>query len=275
MSLELGPGRIAAMAAAGMLIVAGLAAAGGHDHDPKHDPGDKHPGDEHPGECAAEAGKDHPDGHADGKHAGDHHPEAASRHHGDHATVHHSFEDAAEWARRFESPDRDEWQLPDRVVEALVDRPDLVVADIGSATGYFPVRFARAAPAGMVFGADIEPDMVRYLNDRAAKEGIGNLVSVLAGPNGPHLPRPADLVFLCNTYHHIDGRIAYFGKLKEKLRPGGRVAIVDYRPESERGPSHKLAAEVVEKEMGNAGYRLAARHDFLPEQYFLVFEPAG
>ena len=84
------------------------------------------------------------------------------REHGreDNATVHHRFEDAEVWAARFENPERDSWQLPEKVVSALVTRQDMVVADIGSATGYFPVRFARACPLGMVIGADIEPDMV-------------------------------------------------------------------------------------------------------------------
>jgi SAM-dependent methyltransferase len=192
--------------------------------------------------------------------------------HGDDATIHHRFNDAEAWAKRFEDPERDSWQLPEKVVEALELGPDMTVADIGSATGYFPVRFARACPEGMVFGADIEPDMVHYLNDRARMEGLDNLVSILAGPDDPHLPRAADLVFICNTYHHIDARVDYFRGLGAQLRPGGRVAVVDYRPESRRGPPHKLAPEKVKEEMAAAGYELEASHDFLPEQYFLVFE---
>ena len=147
-----------------------------------------------------------------------------------------------------------------------------MVADIGSATGYFPVRFARACPEGLVLGADIEPAMVHYLNDRARREGLTNLVSILAAGDSPHLPMPADLVFACNTYHHIDARIDYFRGLQEHLTEIGRVAVVDFHPSSKRGPPHKLAPEVVEKEMGQAGYRVVERHDFLPEQYFLVFE---
>jgi len=147
----------------------------------------------------------------------------------------------------------------------------MVIADIGSATGYFPVRFARACPRGLVIGADIEPDMVYYLNDRARKEGLSNLVSVLAAPEDPHLPMVVDVVFICNTYHHIDGRVGYFTRLKEQLRTDGQVAVVDYRPSSKLGPPHKLASKVVESEMIEAGYEVAERHDFLPEQYFLVF----
>jgi SAM-dependent methyltransferase len=81
-----------------------------------------------------------------------------------------------------------------------------------------------------------------------------------------------DLVFICDTYHHIDGRIAYFRRLKDQLRPGARIAVVDYRPESRRGPPHKLAPEIVIQELTQAGYSLVENHKFLPEQYFLVFQ---
>ena len=198
---------------------------------------------------------------------------AGHKPHDDQATIRHRFDQAENWAQRFEVPSRDVWQLPDRIVAELITTKDLVVADIGSATGYFPVRFARACPQGQVIGADIEPDMVFFLNDRARREGLSNLVSVLAAADDPHLPAAADLVFICNTYHHIDGRIDYFKRLQMQLRPGGRVAVVDYRPSSKHGPPHKLAAEVVESEMRSAGYEIAARHEYLPEQYFLVFRP--
>lgn len=199
---------------------------------------------------------------------------ASGAHHSDDATISHRFVDAEAWAARFEDARRDEWQLPDRVTDALITRDDMVVADIGSATGYFPVRFARAVPRGLVIGADIEPEMVYYLNDRARREKLTNLVSILAAPDDPHLPLPADLIFICNTYHHIDGRRAYFRRLKKQLASQGRVAIVDYRLSSRRGPPHKLAAETVIGEMEAAGYAIAAEHEFLPEQYFLVFRLA-
>jgi SAM-dependent methyltransferase len=194
--------------------------------------------------------------------------------HDDRATSEHRFSQAEDWARRFEDPSRDSWQLPDQLLEVLVERPDMVVADIGSATGYFPVRFARACPEGLVIGADVEPDMVFYLNDRARREGLSNLVSVLAAYDDPHLPVPADLIFICNTYHHIDGRRDYFQRLQAQLAPGGRVVVVDFRPESSLGPAHKLAAEQVVEEMTTAGYVLDGRHRFLPEQYVLVFRVA-
>jgi SAM-dependent methyltransferase len=193
-------------------------------------------------------------------------------HQHDDATARHSFTDAEAWADRFEDPARDVWQLPDIVVATLAVRDDLIIADIGSATGYFPVRFARACPRGQVIGADIEAEMVWYLNERSRREELSNLVSVLAAPDDPHLPMRVDLVFICNTYHHIDNRIDYFTGLKDQLRPNGRVAVVDFRPSSSRGPRHKLAPDEIESEMSAAGYALAESHDFLPDQYFLVFE---
>jgi SAM-dependent methyltransferase len=193
--------------------------------------------------------------------------------HGRHdATATHRFDDADEWAEAFENPERGAWQLPDRVVSTLVTRDDLVIADIGSATGYFPMRFARAVPNGRVYGADIEPSMVFYLNDRARRAGLTNLTSILAAPDDPHLPCPVDLVFLCNTYHHIDDRIGYMSRLGDGMNPGFRVAIVDFRLESEKGPPHKLDPDVVREEMTKASFEEMASYEFLPEQYFLLFE---
>lgn len=193
----------------------------------------------------------------------------------DHATSQRRFEEAESWAAYFEDPARDAWQLPDSVVALLATRDDLAVLDIGSATGYFPVRFAHKLPRGIVFGADIEPSMVFYLNDRARREGLRNLVSILAESGNPHTPQPVDLVFICNTYHHIDQRVGYFERLKEQLRPEARVVVVDYRIDSRRGPPHKLRREAVIREMNTAGYELTNEYAFLPEQYFLVFQPTG
>jgi SAM-dependent methyltransferase len=202
----------------------------------------------------------------------------SSPHHRDHeaaddrATSQHRFEAADAWATHFEDPARDAWQLPDSVVSVLINREDLTVLDIGSATGYFPMRFARKVPQGFVFGADIEPSMVFYLNDRARREGLQNLVSILAEPDDPHLPQPVDLVFICNTYHHIDHRTDYFERLKKQLRPQAQIAVVDFRTDSRRGPPHKLARTAVIREMQAIGYDLASEHTFLPDQYFLLFQ---
>ena len=187
----------------------------------------------------------------------------------------HSFDDPQQWARRFEDPSRDAWQKPDEVVAALVDRPDLTVVDIGAATGYFPVRFARAVPQGRVIGVDIEPSMVQYLAARAKDEALANLSARLGQPTDPLLgdDRP-DLVFVCNTYHHIGDRTAYFAAVRGRMAPGSRLAIVDFRLDSEHGPPpvHRVPPQVTIDELTAAGWTLKANHDFLHDQYLLVFD---
>lgn len=190
-------------------------------------------------------------------------------------THEHRFSGAERWARVFDDPARDRWQKPDEVVAALALAPDATVADIGAGTGYFAVRLARAVPKGRVYAVDIEPDMVRYLGERAKRESLPNVRPVLGKPDDPSLPEPVDRVLIVDTYHHISDRVAYFGRLRERLKPGGAVAIVDFTLESPVGPprSARVAADVVRVEMQRAGYALAAAHDFLPHQYFLVFRP--
>ncbi|HTL25042.1 MAG TPA: class I SAM-dependent methyltransferase [Burkholderiales bacterium] len=187
--------------------------------------------------------------------------------------MHKRFDNAEKWSKIFDDPARDAWQKPAEVISALKLPPDAVVADIGSGTGYFAVRLARAVPKGKVYGADVEPDMVKFLNDRAARENLANLSSHAAGDNGPNLPAQVDLALVVDTYHHIPRRSRYFEQLKAALRPGGRIAIIDFRLDSPTGPpvEHRIPPEQVKAEMERAGYRLAEQPDFLPHQYFLVF----
>lgn len=194
-----------------------------------------------------------------------------------HGAMPHGFENADEWARRFEDPARDAWQKPDEVVAALGLAPAAKVADVGSATGYFAVRLARAVPQGRVYGVDIEPDMARYLGERARREGLGNLTPVLATPEDAKIPEPVDLVLVVNTYHHIGDREAYFRRLHGALTPQGRVVIIDFRKGQPMGPPevHRLPPEQVRQELEAAGYRFVEEHGFLPNQYFLVFTRTG
>ncbi len=198
---------------------------------------------------------------------------APGGHHHGHA-MHRRFDDAEQWAREFDAPERDAWQQPDRVIEALALSPGAVVADLGAGTGYFSMRLARAVPQGHVLALDIEPEMVRYLADRATREGLANVRAGEATADDAGIREPVDLVLVVDTYHHIADRTAYFARLRGHLAPGGRLAIVDFRLSSERGPppEHKIAPETVQAELEAAGFRLAVSHDFLADQYFLIFE---
>lgn len=187
----------------------------------------------------------------------------------------HQFSGAEKWAEIFDEPARDEWQKPDEVIRALKLAPEALVADIGAGTGYFAVRFARAVPKGRVYGVDIEPDMVRYLAERAKREGVGNLTAVAAKPNDPGIPAAVDLAILVDTYHHVPDRERYFRNLQKSLKPKGRLAIIDFTLDSPVGPPKRarIPADQVKQELARAGYKLVQEHAFLPNQYFLEFVP--
>jgi SAM-dependent methyltransferase len=111
-----------------------------------------------------------------------------------------------------------------------------LVADIGAGTGYFSVRIAKRIPEGKIFAADIEPDMVRYLGERARREHLNNLLPVQASSDAANLPEPVDVALVVDTFHHIGNRTQYFAKLKSSLRPAGRLVIVDFKADSPNGP---------------------------------------
>jgi cyclopropane fatty-acyl-phospholipid synthase-like methyltransferase len=121
--------------------------------------------------------------------------------------------------------------------------------------------------------------MVRYLNERARREGHANLFSILGTPDDPLLPEPVDRVLMVNTYHHVQGREAYFGGVAGSLPPGGRLVIVDFEMgELPKGPpdAMKIPPDQVREEMREAGWELVEEiHDALPYQYILVFRLPG
>ena len=208
------------------------------------------------------------------------HDDMGSRmdHHvGGHGAFHHRFEDANRWAKEFDNPERDAWQKPEEILDALHLQPTSMVADIGAGTGYFSVRIAKRIPEGKVFAADVEPDMVRYLGERAQREYLTNLIPVQASPDAANIPEPVDVVLIVDTYHHIGNRPQYFAKLKSSLRPTGRLAIVDFKADSPSGPpaQYRISPERVAEELNAAGYSLIQTLRFLPRQYYLVFQERG
>ncbi|MBX3026583.1 class I SAM-dependent methyltransferase [bacterium] len=194
----------------------------------------------------------------------------------DRATATHRFDDVPYWTKVFDDPRRDAWQKPAELVAALRVPAGATVVDLGAGTGYFEPYLSRAVGTdGSVLAVEVEPRLVEWLRDRAERDQLANVTPVLASLGNPRLPRAvADLIFIADTYHHLDHRRRYLPQLARALRPAGRVAIVDWKPgELPEGPepSHKLAPETVIGEMRDAGFTLVAQPDILPYHYVLVF----
>jgi ubiquinone/menaquinone biosynthesis C-methylase UbiE len=175
----------------------------------------------------------------------------------------------------YQGVNRNDWQQPQKVIAALKLQPGAVVADLGSGGGYFTFRLGEAVgPTGKVYAVDIDPGMVELIAKTAKEKALAHIQPVLAKPDDPLLPKAGvDLIFTSNTYHHIDNRVIYFANLRQYLRAGGRVAILDFdrRAWLEGLLRHYTPSEFIQREMEQAGYRLLEEFDFLDRQSFLLF----
>jgi len=179
----------------------------GHSHDKKGDHGHSH---SHGGnkDCSDDSHSESDDeghGHSH-SHGGSHSHSHGEKGQGEKAQVHKKFDDPKYWEKLFEAPERDAFQKPKEVIAAMGIKESTSIADIGAATGYFPTRFAAAAPKGKVFAIDIEEKMVAYLREKTSKTGSSNIFALQGSKDDPHIPEPVDIIFCCQTYHHIENR---------------------------------------------------------------------
>jgi arsenite methyltransferase len=181
----------------------------------------------------------------------------------------------AEWDYQdVTNPSRDAWQKPQGVIEKLSIVPGSRVADLGAGTGYFTWHLAKAVGArGTVYAVDINSASLDMIFKEMVARGTPNVRPVHAELHHPRLPEPVDLVFTCDGYHLMNDRVTYFRTLASSLKPGGRVAILDYHP---RGflPGlfgDRIDKEVVRDEMKAAGYQLANDYEIIESQHFQIF----
>jgi len=176
------------------------------------------------------------------------------------------------------APERIERLRVPLVLEKLDPAADASIGDLGCGPGIFSLAFAERCPAGLVFASDVEPAQLDALAARAKSAGAHNVVPVLASMDDPHFPPGRlDLVFIADTYHHLENRVEYMRQLARCLAPGGRLAVLDYKPGPQPHgppPEHKLAAGVMQRELEQAGYVQVQSFDTHPEQDFQVWRPA-
>jgi cyclopropane fatty-acyl-phospholipid synthase-like methyltransferase len=182
----------------------------------------------------------------------------------------------ASWLER---PEREAEEEPSRAIEALDLRAGMTVADIGAGSGYYTVRMARKVGAGgRVYATDIQVGMLSLLQRRAKQEQLQNIVPVLGAVDDPRLPPGSlDLALMVDVYHELSSPQAFVRRLREALKPDGRLVLIEFRKEDPRVPireEHKMSVEQVRQELSADGYTIEKVIDTLPWQHIIVLMAA-
>ena len=183
----------------------------------------------------------------------------------------------ADWLVR---PEREAEEQPEKALDALNLKPGMVVADIGAGVGYMSLRMARrVGPSGKVYANDLQPPMLDLLRQNAAKAGIGNIVTVVGDVVDPKLPaNTMDLVLLVDVYHEFSQPQQMLRKIREILKPDGRLVLLEYRAEDPNVPiiaEHKMTVAQVKSELEAEGFVLQPVIETLPRQHILILTKAA
>src|SRR5712692_1383959 len=179
----------------------------------------------------------------------------------------------AEWLERTE---RDEEEAPDVALRVLNIPKGASVADIGAGSGYITVKLAaRVGPTGRVFANDVQPQMLELLARRLAGKRIANVTMVQGTADDPKLPPSSvDLELMVDVYHELSQPQAMLRHLREALKPGGRLVLLEYRKEDPTipiRPEHKMSVAEAKLEVEAEGFALAKADESLPRQHILIF----
>jgi predicted methyltransferase len=173
-------------------------------------------------------------------------------------------------------PDRDEWQQPDRIMDALGIAEADRVADVGAGGGWFTIRLARrVGPNGRVYAEDIQPLAVRSIDNAKVREGLANIETILGSPTDPHLPPDLKAVVMVGVYPFLADPVSILRNVRTALDPNGRLGIVDYKKDGAGGPGppleERFSPDVVISDATAAGLKLLSEETFLRYQYLLIF----
>jgi 2-polyprenyl-3-methyl-5-hydroxy-6-metoxy-1,4-benzoquinol methylase len=162
----------------------------------------------------------------------------------------------------------------DKVVEALKVKPDDRVCDLGAGSGLFTRPLARKANGkGVVYAVDIDSELLKYVERTAQEQKLTNIKPIQASETDPKLPEAVDLITIIDTLHHISNQAEYLKALKKRLKPGGRVAIIDFSRDWPAG-HEKMIYTVSDLDgwMTAAGFKRVEQHDFLDNNFFVVYQ---
>jgi len=179
----------------------------------------------------------------------------------------------ADWLDR---PERVEEEEPDIALDALKLTPGSTVADVGAGSGYMSVKMAkRVGPTGKVYANDIQPEMLTLLRQRLAREKISNIEPVLGTVDDPRLPAAAiDLILMVDVYHEFQQPQIMLRRMRESLKSGGRLVLLEYRKEDPAipiRPDHKMSVAEAKLEVEAEGFTLTKVDEVLPRQHILIF----
>jgi predicted methyltransferase len=177
---------------------------------------------------------------------------------------------------RLAPPDRDEWQQPDRIMDALGIYDGNRVADVGAGGGWFTIRLARrVGPNGRVYAEDVQELMVESIKNAAEREGLSNVETILGSDRDPRLPDNLDAVLMVGIYVYLEDPVAILRNIAASLAPTGRLGIVEYKKDGAGGPGpeldERIDPEEVIRDAAAAGLELRSHETFLRYQYLLVF----
>jgi ubiquinone/menaquinone biosynthesis C-methylase UbiE len=163
-------------------------------------------------------------------------------------------------------------QVP-RVVETLNLAKGMKVADLGSGSGLFTRPIAQAVgPTGTAYAIDVDQGLLDVLSQKSLEAGITNILTILGTADDPKLPEPVDIVLICDTLHHIANQGAYLKTLTKYLKPGGRVAIIDFSDAWPEGHGPMAYTETqLDAWMTSAGFARVTEYDFLDNSFFVIY----
>ncbi len=175
-----------------------------------------------------------------------------------------------------ESPDRDQWQQPEAIMDALGIADGSVVADLGAGGGWFTVRLGhRVGPNGIVYAEDIQWQMLDAIGRRVRDHGLTNVQLIRGTPDNPNLPAGLDAVLVVDTYPLFPAPVTLLKHVRAALAPAGRLGIVDFRQDGAGGPGPPLAQridpELIRGHARQAGLTLLGEETFLRYQFLLIF----